>query len=428
MTEPTLRVLSLGAGRQSTTLALMSAEGLLPKLDAAVFADTGWEPDEVYENLDRLEKVLTKAGIPLYRVGRGGRIQDDVLDRHVFATLPAYTLTDVEVREPLTWHLHDCDWAAMHRAGVPVGDIEDLPRDRDGQTVAELRAEADVTEYEDGSVADAIADWARVLVDGGLDRIPAACAGCHFGRVVMSWHTYTKQVKGTIKRQCTGKYKVEPVERKIRELAGAAVWTEECRYCVEGLRIAPWDPDAGIGQCSVCRGTGERNRVGKVPAGVTVEQWIGFSSDEIVRVTTAGFPAHVTPRHPLIEEGLSSTDCVAFLAERGWECARSVCIGCPFHRNAFWRYLRDHRPKLWAQAVAFDKAFRHAPGLRARRFLHESCLPLDEAPIDRMTRKENASAQGNMLDLIVLGEPDVQGCSPYGCRSDELVGTPGGDR
>jgi hypothetical protein len=35
-----LRVLSLGAGVQSTTLALMAAEGKLPGLDAAIFADT----------------------------------------------------------------------------------------------------------------------------------------------------------------------------------------------------------------------------------------------------------------------------------------------------------------------------------------------------------------------------------------------------
>jgi len=45
-----IRVLSLGAGVQSTTLALMAAEGILAKPDAAV-ADTGWEPGRVYEHL-----------------------------------------------------------------------------------------------------------------------------------------------------------------------------------------------------------------------------------------------------------------------------------------------------------------------------------------------------------------------------------------
>jgi len=40
-----LRALSLGAGVQSTTLALMAAHGEIgPMPDCAIFADTGWEP------------------------------------------------------------------------------------------------------------------------------------------------------------------------------------------------------------------------------------------------------------------------------------------------------------------------------------------------------------------------------------------------
>lgn len=56
--KPTLRVLSLGAGVQSTTLAYMVARGDLEPIDFAVFADTGDEPARVYEHLDRLEKVV----------------------------------------------------------------------------------------------------------------------------------------------------------------------------------------------------------------------------------------------------------------------------------------------------------------------------------------------------------------------------------
>lgn len=40
-----LRALSLGAGVQSTTMALMAAHGEIgPMPDCAIFADTGWEP------------------------------------------------------------------------------------------------------------------------------------------------------------------------------------------------------------------------------------------------------------------------------------------------------------------------------------------------------------------------------------------------
>ena len=49
-----LTILSLGAGVQSTCLALMAAKGeVTPMPDAAIFADTH-EPKEVYEHLDWL--------------------------------------------------------------------------------------------------------------------------------------------------------------------------------------------------------------------------------------------------------------------------------------------------------------------------------------------------------------------------------------
>jgi hypothetical protein len=50
--DPQIRVLSLGAGVQSTTLALMAAHGEVgPMPDCAIFADTQDEPEAVYEHL-----------------------------------------------------------------------------------------------------------------------------------------------------------------------------------------------------------------------------------------------------------------------------------------------------------------------------------------------------------------------------------------
>ena len=58
-----LEVLSLGAGVQSSTVLMLSCRGDLPKLDVAVFADTGWEPAAVYEHLGGLERVAAEAGM-----------------------------------------------------------------------------------------------------------------------------------------------------------------------------------------------------------------------------------------------------------------------------------------------------------------------------------------------------------------------------
>ena len=53
-----LQILSLGAGVQSTTMALMAAHGeITPMPDCAVFADTGWEPKAVYRHLEWLRSA-----------------------------------------------------------------------------------------------------------------------------------------------------------------------------------------------------------------------------------------------------------------------------------------------------------------------------------------------------------------------------------
>lgn len=51
-----LNILSLGAGVQSTCVLLMSIKGLLPKIDYCVFADTGFEPPNVYTHFQWLKK------------------------------------------------------------------------------------------------------------------------------------------------------------------------------------------------------------------------------------------------------------------------------------------------------------------------------------------------------------------------------------
>ena len=64
-----MNIISLGAGVQSSTMALMAAHGeITPMPDAAIFADTQAEPKAVYEWLDWLEKQLP---FPVYRVTKG---------------------------------------------------------------------------------------------------------------------------------------------------------------------------------------------------------------------------------------------------------------------------------------------------------------------------------------------------------------------
>ena len=87
------RSLSLGAGVQSTVLALMAERGEygLEKPDVAIFADTGWEPPHVYEHLDWLAEQLS---FEVVRV-KSGNIRDNILqgtspDGNNYLGIPAF--------------------------------------------------------------------------------------------------------------------------------------------------------------------------------------------------------------------------------------------------------------------------------------------------------------------------------------------------
>lgn len=88
-----LRVLSLGAGVQSTTLALMAAQGEIERPDIAIFADTQWEPVAVYRHLEWLESVLP---FPVVRVTAGNIRQAIRMRRNTtggrFSAIPWHTV------------------------------------------------------------------------------------------------------------------------------------------------------------------------------------------------------------------------------------------------------------------------------------------------------------------------------------------------
>lgn len=78
MSKP-LRILSLGAGVQSTTLLHMMIAGEIEPPDHVIFADTGWEPKPVYAHLAKLETLMEKHEIKFHKVS-AGNIRSDTLD------------------------------------------------------------------------------------------------------------------------------------------------------------------------------------------------------------------------------------------------------------------------------------------------------------------------------------------------------------
>lgn len=93
-----LRAMSLGAGVQSTCMALMAAHGEIdPMPDCAIFADTGDELQATLENVAWLESgnVLP---FPVRRVSKDRKISDNIRKRHLegpggsgrFVTIPTF--------------------------------------------------------------------------------------------------------------------------------------------------------------------------------------------------------------------------------------------------------------------------------------------------------------------------------------------------
>lgn len=84
-----MRVLSLGAGVQSSTLLLMAAHGEID-IDRAIFADTQWEPSAVYGWLEALMPIAERAGIPVDVVSAGDLRADALAASRRFASMPLH--------------------------------------------------------------------------------------------------------------------------------------------------------------------------------------------------------------------------------------------------------------------------------------------------------------------------------------------------
>jgi len=266
--NPTFRVINMGAGVQSTVMALLAAKNIIgPRPDHMIFADTQWEPKGVYKHLDWLEKEITRLtnGLTVLHRVTQGNIRENVIESknttgQRFVALPFYTS------------------------------------------------------------------------DSGMG-----------------------------KRQCTREYKIQPIERKIREIAG--------------LKF------------------GE-----KAPKDLLVEQWVGISWDEMERMRVSD-KKYVHMRYPLIELQWRRYDCLRWFNKEypGRELKKSSCIGCPFHDNTIWRDMKINDPESWNDAVEIDKAIRDGGtlrGMKQKQYMHRSCKPLSEVDVDSLEDKGQGAFLG----------------------------------
>ncbi|NMF00270.1 hypothetical protein [Aneurinibacillus aneurinilyticus] len=156
---------------------------------------------------------------------------------------------------------------------------------------------------------------------------------------------YVKNDDGTvgiIPRGCTQEYKIDPLNKKVRELMG-------------------YKPKQ------------------RMPPG-SVTKWMGISTDEIERAKISKNKWEIL-RYPLIEKGMNRLDCLNWMARKGYpEPPKSSCVGCPFHNRDMWLDIKQNDPDAWNEAIEFEKTLHEhgLRGLKGKLFLHRSCVPLEQ--------------------------------------------------
>ncbi|HLH45668.1 MAG TPA: hypothetical protein VKV25_00835 [Acidimicrobiales bacterium] len=145
----------------------------------------------------------------------------------------------------------------------------------------------------------------------------------------------------------------------------------------------------------------------------TVEQWMGFSADEVHRCKQ---PVECRCGHPLAKHASGTCEkcscerfdrwqrnvfplvamrftrqrTIRWFAENGHpEPPRSACWFCPNSSNARWRYLEAEHPDLFARACLIDETIREGGSFNrrgreefhGRLYLHPSMVPLRDADL-----------------------------------------------
>lgn len=130
--NPTLRIVSHGGGVQTSGLLLMAERGDIgPKPDAAIMADTGDEPKEVW---DYLEYVRERVSFPIYVVQRGDILEhvarskrhDDQGQR---VTLPYYLADGGQMKRTCTAELKIAAVTQKTREMLGLNKGQRVPKD-----------------------------------------------------------------------------------------------------------------------------------------------------------------------------------------------------------------------------------------------------------------------------------------------------------
>jgi hypothetical protein len=344
---PPFRVHAFGAGVQSTSLlyawALESEEepradgtmwrGFFPqgRPDLALYADTQSESRAIAASVDEARAHAAAAGVPFEVVTAGDLGHPKVAStgtQGIF--VPLFTVSC----EPR--------WVT---STTPVDPFA-IARWTQLQAIAETRGRTAAENAEFDAIATHDVD---VCIPAGEE--------------------------GQLRRQCTAVYKIDPMMKRIYELAGDR----------------------------------------------PIEVWLGISVDEAERLKT-GPNDRVRYVYPLVfnqersagQEAdyanlapMNRNDCIRHLIDLDTIPAKSACVFCPYRSEYAWAQMKREDPESFERACEYDERMRDArPGFKC--YVHRSRMPLRAVAFQ--------ASHPQTLDLF--GETDISvsgGCEEGYC-------------
>ena len=166
------------------------------------------------------------------------------------------------------------------------------------------------------------------------------------------------QKLGQVRQQCTRHWKIDPIQRFIRE------------------RLGTNRPPPGF-----------------------VKLLQGISLDEASRMSTSRVK-YIEHEYPLVDLRMTRRDCMGWLESRGLDVpGKSACTFCPYHNIKAWKTLKRRGGPDWKEAVEVDSIIRDRRQKTASLFscVHPYRKPLEEAV---SIPEDQGAHQMGMFDMV----------------------------
>lgn len=135
---------------------------------------------------------------------------------------------------------------------------------------------------------------------------------------------------------------------------------------------AEWKREV-VSRCLRSKGYGPQN---------PVRQWLGISTDEVMRASSKQRVNWIEPEYPLLSiVPMSRAECRQLVLDFGWpEPPHSSCYMCPHHSDAEWLHMKEYSPADWQRAIDTEQKLQGSRGVAqyGAYYLHKSRVPLEE--------------------------------------------------